>query len=155
MIHTHPPFVASTLRDQRIMSEADETEVRSAEEVERETDSEEETTTTLRARNTATLETPGGTLLDVLDVPSSPTRTPSLIPTFGTAKTTTADEWRPIEPKMGGLKEVGHKKFIAWTGGKPDLHWTTLDDINAAPRSVMQYRSVGETSVKGYISRTR
>ena len=35
------------------------------------------------------------------------------------------------------------------------MHWTTLDDINAAPRSVMQYRSVGETSVKGYISRTR
>ena len=107
------------------MSEADETEVRSAEGVERATDTEEETTTP-RAANSTTMETPGGTLLDVLDTISSPTRTPSVIPTFGTAKTTTADEWRPIKQKMGDLKEVGHKKFTAWTGGSLTYigkHW--------------------------------
>ena len=99
MIHTHPSLVASILRPERIMSEED-TKVKSAEGVERGTDTEEETATP-RAKNIDSAETPEGSLLDVLDTVADPTRTPSTIPKFGTAKTTTAtsaEDWKPVKP---------------------------------------------------------
>lgn len=65
------------------------------------------------------------------------------------------DSWKPKSPKMGGLIEVGKNDFMAWTGGQPLYTWRGLKEKNPMPRTALQYRPTGGSSIKGYMSRTR
>ena len=42
---------------------------------------------------------------------------------------------------MGGIIPAPSEGFVAWTGGKPKVDWTGLDDAYAQPISQNQYRS--------------
>ena len=57
-----------------------------------------------------------------------------------TPPTTTArTAFRPNPPpKMGGLVQVKHDTFSAWTGGKPLHDWSDLDA--SAPGYVTEFR---------------
>ena len=59
--------------------------------------------------------------------------------------------FKPTAPKMGGLEQISSDVYSAWTGGKPNLTWTTLSaDATPSPTTPSQYRGTGHNDVKGY-----
>jgi hypothetical protein len=55
---------------------------------------------------------------------------------------------KPVEPVMGGLAQLEQDKFVAWTGGEPDVTWTGFKVATADFKSPNQIRSTND--VKGY-----
>ena len=61
----------------------------------------------------------------------------------------------PKTPKMGGLTQTDNDKSIAWTGGKPNITWTQLDDGEIKePTKPTQFRAIGSADIKSYTYRT-
>ena len=44
--------------------------------------------------------------------------------------TTPKSPFKPPDPKMGGLVQVKHNAYSAWTGGKPKADWSKLDETS-------------------------
>ena len=55
---------------------------------------------------------------------------------------------KPAMPIMGGLAQLDTDKFVAWTGGEPDLTWTGFKVPTPDFKSPNQLRSTND--VKGY-----
>jgi hypothetical protein len=43
------------------------------------------------------------------------------------ASTTPSTPFKPLEPKIGGLIQVSHREWCAWTGGQPKADWSELN----------------------------
>ena len=54
--------------------------------------------------------------------------------------------YRPIKPKMGGLKKISDSDWIAWVGGKPNQLFTALSKIKPESIEATQYRPQGVSS---------
>ena len=66
-----------------------------------------------------------------------------------------SDTWIPKSPTMGGLILVGKDDYMAWTGGKPNVEWTSLVVKNTRNVSAPQYRPIGHKSIQPHIHRVR
>jgi hypothetical protein len=55
---------------------------------------------------------------------------------------------KPAMPIMGGLAQIDHDKFVAWTGGEPDAAWIGFKVPTPDFKSPNQLRS--NNDVKGY-----
>ena len=52
---------------------------------------------------------------------------------------TEGDEFKPTEPKFGGLNKIDSNKWAAWTGGKPKADWTGLETPSPTYINAKQY----------------
>ena len=58
-----------------------------------------------------------------------------------------------VAPIMGGLEYVSSTDQMAWTGGKPNITWTSLDaSASSSPSTPSMYRAVGHKDNKAYQS---
>ena len=58
-----------------------------------------------------------------------------------TSETTTPKSpFKPPDPKMGGLVQVKHDAYSAWTGGKPKADWSKLDETSPEYEQTTQLR---------------
>ena len=55
----------------------------------------------------------------------------------------------------GGLILVGKDDYMAWTGGKPNVEWTSLVVKNTRNVSAPQYRPIGHKSIQAHMHRVR
>ena len=62
---------------------------------------------------------------------NNPTDKPPMVPPMATTMDTRA-VFHPKVPIMGGLIQINHDAYSAWTRGKPLANWTGLDPL--APR---------------------
>ena len=70
------------------------------------------------------------------------------------ASATVANVWKPKSPIMGGIIQIGKDDYMPHTGGKPNAQWTGLE-ASGTRISVLQYRPIGSSSIKGYSARTK
>ena len=49
---------------------------------------------------------------------------------------TYAAVFMPTKPRMGGIIQAKSNEFVVWTGGKPKVEWTELDD--SAPKEPLR-----------------
>ena len=59
---------------------------------------------------------------------------------------TEGDEFKPTEPKFGGLNKIDSNKWAAWTGGKPKADWTGLETPSPTYINAKQYRPTSISS---------
>ena len=62
------------------------------------------------------------------------------------AAATATSQFRPKQPKMGGLKMTGPDTMTPWTGGKPKADRTGLEDDTPDSIQPTQYRPTSITS---------
>ena len=61
-----------------------------------------------------------------------------------------------VAPIMGGLEYVSSTDQMAWTGGKHNITWTSLDaSASSSPSTPSMYRAVGHKDNKAYQFRIR
>ena len=68
-------------------------------------------------------------------------------------KTDNTTIWAPPKPIMGGLLQLSEKEYMAWTGGKPKVDWSGLDDEKPSFVTAPVYRPVGYKSVTSHNDR--
>ena len=55
-------------------------------------------------------------------------------------------KFKPITPKMGGIKEISKNVWATWTGGKPNGNWTELEEPNPKAIGPNQYQATSIVS---------
>ena len=54
--------------------------------------------------------------------------------------------FKPPDPKMGGLVQVKHDAYSAWTGGKPKADWSELEETSPEYEQTTQLRPMLDDS---------
>ena len=54
--------------------------------------------------------------------------------------------FKPPDPKMGGLVQVKHDAYSAWTGGKPKADWSELEETSPEYKQTTQLRPMLDDS---------
>ena len=57
--------------------------------------------------------------------------------------TTASTSFKPKEPKFGGITQTGPSTWAVWTGGKPNVNWTELEEVKPKAIQPNQYRMSG------------
>ena len=57
-----------------------------------------------------------------------------------------ATAFKPTKPKFGNIAQTGHNTWSAWTGGKPNAHFSGLEDPNPKQIQPNQYQASSATS---------
>ena len=103
--------------------------------------------------------TPPPTSSSPLTTPLPSTPTPPPIPTTAGVESSASalaslplkSPYKPDEPLMGGLEVVGIDVWTPWTGGKPKVDWSDLEDESKLePISPSMYRGIGQKDAKCY-----